>query len=731
MKHQEKGFEKLLFRLFTCLLLLSFALLFSLGWYTHKFNQEFEAEGLQVIRLERITHEIVYLDEVLTMSAKMMASTGDEYWVKRYEKYEKKLNESIRQTIQLNSKFDAKYITAVKTANKKLVEMELQALSYAKNMELEKAMALINDPEYTHNKEIYQKGIKSFQAEALNDLNERVGTPRKQETTVTLVVAGILIIIWVLAFVFLRRTIKIRKNFEEALVESEERYNLAMSAATDGLWDWNIKTNQNYCSPRWMSMLGYGPKELPHNIEVWESLLHEEDKEYAIAKAQKILAKNPEDQHYEAEFRLRHKDGGYRWILARGRVVVRDSNNRPIRAIGTHVDITERKLVESQLKEATTQAEKANLAKSEFLARMSHELRTPMNAILGFTQLLEMNAQSRLSDTEKKNLGMISSAGNHLLELINEVLNLSMIESGNMELSIERIDMVPIVDNVISVSKELAKKNSISLEYQKIPEDSCFVEIDSLRFKQVVLNLVANAIKYNKPNGSVIVSYEKQEGGMMRLGIKDTGHGIPADKKDKLFRAFERFDVDAENIEGTGIGLAITKNLIELMNGTIGFESTVGEGSYFYVDIPISIKASVVQTEEKSNAIQPSLNNNKKKVLYVEDIPANVELVKQILNHRPEIKLLSALNALDGIKLAQSEIPDLILMDIHMPGMDGLTAFKKLQSIKETKNIPVIALTADAMDADVKKALNIGLQDYITKPIDMPKFLKAIDEVFS
>ena len=183
-------------------------------------------------------------------------------------------------------------------------------MNYAKNMELEKATALMNDLEYTDNKKIYRKGIKNFQAEAFNDLNDRMGIPRKQETPVILVVAGVLIIVWILAFVFLRRTIKIKKDFEEALVESEERFNFAMTASTDGLWDWNIKTNTNYCSPRWMSMVGYGPKELPHNIEVWESLLQEEDKEYAIAKAQKILAKNPEDQNYEAEFRLRHKKGG-------------------------------------------------------------------------------------------------------------------------------------------------------------------------------------------------------------------------------------------------------------------------------------------------------------------------------------------------------------------------------------------------------------------------------------
>ena len=383
----------------------------------------------------------------------------------------------------------------------------------------------------------------------------------------------------------------------------------------------------------------------------------------------------------------------------------------------------------ADLKMAKIEAEKANQAKSEFLSRMSHELRTPMNAILGFTQLMQIDSHDPLPKKHKQSLDYISSAGKHLLELINEVLDLSKIESGKIELSIEVINIIPIVDNVISLSKSRANEKGVSLEYQKIPEEDCFVEIDPLRFKQIVLNLISNAIKYNKPNGSVIISYEKQGGDTMRLGIRDTGNGIAVDKKGKLFKAFERFDVDAESIEGTGIGLIITKQLVELMGGTIGFESTAGGGSFFYVDIPISRKARLTQGEEIAESIEPFSDNFKKKILYVEDISANVVLIKNILAPKKDIKVLSAKTATAGIELARTETPDLILMDIHLPGMDGLAAFKILQSINETKHIPVIALTADAMDRDIKKANDMGFKDYITKPIDIPIFLEKIERV--
>lgn len=398
------------------------------------------------------------------------------------------------------------------------------------------------------------------------------------------------------------------------------------------------------------------------------------------------------------------------------------------------IEVATRDLEAEKLKTETllSQTEKSNRAKSEFLSRMSHELRTPMNAILGFTQLLQM--EPMFTNEQKENLSRISSAGYHLLELINEVLDLAKVESGEMELSIETVDIIPIVTDAISTVNPLAQRNNIFLERQKTSENHCFVGVDRLRFKQVMLNLISNAIKYNKPNGSVVVSWEKQEENMIRVGVRDTGYGIPDDKKDKLFKPFERLDMAADQIEGTGIGLTISKQLVDLMNGSIGFESEVGKGSFFYIDLPVFEEGPLpVQVDASLDSTElPPSGSNKKKILYVEDLQGNVILVRQILSRtRPDVELISAPDALTGIEMAQTRVPDLILMDIHMPGMDGLEAFKKLQTINTTRDIPVIALTADAMGSDIKKALDMGFKGYLIKPIDIDRFVMAVDEALA
>jgi len=386
---------------------------------------------------------------------------------------------------------------------------------------------------------------------------------------------------------------------------------------------------------------------------------------------------------------------------------------------------------EQHLIEAKELAESSNKAKSEFLARMSHELRTPMNAILGFTQLLKMDKMTPLADYQSENLDRVISAGEHLLSLINEVLDLSKIESDSFDLSLGVTNIVPLVDEVFSMSIPLAAKKGINIRYLETPPRCINSEIDPVRFKQVVLNLVSNAIKYNKSDGLITISFELIEDQKVRIGIRDTGPGIPDDKKSLLFKPFERFDTNSETIEGTGIGLTISKRIMEMMNGEIAFESKLGAGSFFYIDLKFSKELPIPSPLKKSSMesdVSEATETRKKQVLYFEDIPANYELVRQIISSRPEIELLWTNNGFDGIDMARELKPDLILMDIHMPEMDGLTAFKKIKSIEEISHIPIIALTASAMETEVKRAMDMGFTDYITKPINVKIFLDAVDK---
>ena len=394
-------------------------------------------------------------------------------------------------------------------------------------------------------------------------------------------------------------------------------------------------------------------------------------------------------------------------------------------------NITKRKIAENNIILAKNVAEKANHAKTEFLTHISHELRTPMNAILGFTDLMSRDSINPLPIHQKDKLDQVTSSGKHLLKLINEMLDLSAVESGNLKILIEATDLIPIVDDVISTCQALAFKNGIILEHEKFSIDEIIVDVDSNRMKQVVLNLIANAIKYNKPNGKVIVSYLKQKNSQIRLGVKDTGYGISEDNKEKIFKPFQRLDVGSKNIEGAGIGLTISKQLIELMSGKIGFESTRDKGSYFYIDLQLS--NNTLPKKEIINSIKLQTDNVKtsdlKKILYIEDNEVNINLVGHILSLRKNIIYLSTTKAMAGIELAKSELPELILLDLRLPDMDGITAFKELKSIKETANIPVIALTANAIDGEAEKALTIGFKNYITKPLDIEKFLNIIDKV--
>jgi PAS domain S-box-containing protein len=417
--------------------------------------------------------------------------------------------------------------------------------------------------------------------------------------------------------------------------------------------------------------------------------------------------------------------------------------------MGITRDISERKEAEKELKHAYSKleerieertqellesknlAEKHNKAKSEFLSRMSHELRTPMNAILGFAQLMKVSTRDPLPKSHQNRTSQILNAGNHLLELINEVLDLAKIEAGKITVSLEPVCLADLVEEVLTVARPLSQNFHINLIDNISWNKNIYVMADKTRLKQVLLNLISNGIKYNRKEGSVTLSANIKDSLWLRIEVVDTGMGISEEKLTHLFEPFNRLGAENSEIEGTGIGMTISKNLIEVMNGSIGVESTPGQGSTFFVSLPTcTLRPEKTKFEEAPHQIKETIvlkETHLFKLLHIEDNPANLKLVEDILTDYPEIKFLSATHAKIGVDMAVTLKPDLILMDINLPDINGIEALKRLKNFEETHKIPVIAVSANAMKRDIDTAMAEGFKAYITKPINIENFRKIIE----
>jgi signal transduction histidine kinase/ActR/RegA family two-component response regulator len=407
-------------------------------------------------------------------------------------------------------------------------------------------------------------------------------------------------------------------------------------------------------------------------------------------------------------------------LVRRRRYVLKVVDARTAELQRTHVE----------LDTARSQAEAANQSKSEFLSRMSHELRTPLNAVLGFAQLLELDD---LTPEQHESVGHIVKGGRHLLDLINEVLDISRIETGNLALSAEAVRVADLIDEAMDLMGPLAAQSGIQLHRDETDDAHTHVQADRQRLKQVILNLLSNAVKYNRTGGSVTIGSRRVEGGRIRVFVSDTGPGIPLDQQALLFVPFERLGAAETSVEGTGIGLTLSRRLAEAMGGALDLESVPGRGSTFWIELPLA--EDPVASYQRHPAPAPSSTAPAGEVthqlLYVEDNLSNLRLIERILETRPELSLVSAMQGRIGLELACEHQPAAILLDLHLPDTSGEDVLRELRADARTAPIPVVMVTADATPGQAQRLLALGARAVLTKPIDVQELLSVLDDVLA
>ena len=470
---------------------------------------------------------------------------------------------------------------------------------------------------------------------------------------------------------------------------------------------------------RLTEMIGYSAEELLERTPI--DLTDPDDLPETQRLVKEMLAGA---ERSSVEKRYRRKNGEILWAT-RTACIIRDKDGTPRDFLIMVEDITERKRAEAALHDAKKEADRANHAKSEFLSRMSHELRTPLNAILGFGQLLE---RQKPTTQQRARVEHIMSAGRHLLNLINEVLDISRIEAGHLQLSVEPVSITEVLDEALSLMRPLAADRSMKLYIDGKIETDLHLLADRQRLKQVLLNLLTNAVKYTPVGGRVTVSVEPSDSTKTRLIVTDTGAGIAKEKLARLFTPFDRLDVEQSGVEGTGLGLALCQRLMHAMGGDIGVKSIIGEGTAFWIDLPAVESPLKALPKTRDAVADEGSHPDGGRILYIEDNLSNLTLVEQMLAEQPEIELLTAMQGSLGLDLARKHLPDLILLDLHLPDLRGDEVLARLRADKRTREIPVVVISADATTRQIQRLLAAGARNYLTKPLDIGQFFRVIDE---
>ncbi len=527
------------------------------------------------------------------------------------------------------------------------------------------------------------------------------------------------------------------RETEKALRLSEARHERILAASNDGIWEWSLDGSEYgrfHTSHSCWKHLGYTEEEvdaLPEDerLAIWRSYVHPDD----LVRMQRALRRHfVQKTPFDIEYRMFGHQGEMFWLRSRGQAIF-DGQGRAILMSGINIDITEVKAAEERVRVAKESAENANNAKSNFLSSMSHELRTPLNAIMGFSQLAMSDAT--LNEGHQAQAQQVYQAGDHLLRLVNDVLDLAQIEAGKISLLIEPVLPARLVEECFVLVTPLATEREIELSFTANDCEHDYILADAVRLKQCLLNLINNAVKYNQDRGRVEVAFEHCPEGL-QIAISDTGQGISTDQQKELFQPFNRLGAEHSAVEGSGIGLVITKELVESMQGLLTYDEGRAVGACFSLRLPLAEMMNQETPLETNMLSHHALNNalsfsQSQSILYIEDNQQNIQVLESMLSALPQIHLSCQLDPFLGLYHARSQHVDLIILDINLPEISGLDLVKIIKADDALKHIPVIALSANAMPYDVKKGKEAGFDEYLTKPVKLPQLFTVLNQYLS
>lgn len=529
---------------------------------------------------------------------------------------------------------------------------------------------------------------------------------------------------------YVTRDLTEQRAAQQALRLAEERWHFALESSGNGVWDWDLRSNAVFYSPRWAEMTGHQPADLGSTFATWGATLHRDDLAAVTNKLQRHLRGHT--PVYHSEHRLRHVDGRDVWVVDHGKVVERDAQGNPLRLVGTRTDITLDRQAEQVVRDKRA-AELASHAKTEFLSRMSHEMRTPLNAVIGFSQLMKLEAERLSPATLQTYVEHVLTAGQHLLALINDVLDLQKVEEGALSLVLQPVELEAAALRTVELLTPMANERGVRFVNQV--GAGAWVRADTQRLRQVLLNICSNAIKYNRPGGSVRLTAEQAPRGQVTLLIEDTGAGMSTEQMRRLFQPFERLGRETSTVEGTGLGLIIARSLTQAIGGRLDVSSRQGQGTRVSIQLQSEAMPGVTpdDVEHAPEDLTPDTPQPAPlRMLYVEDNRINAILFEEALRlHSGLVDLRIAEDGTEALEVVAEWLPNVLVLDAHLPGMSGFEVLRALRAVPGLATVPAYMCSADAMPDDVQRAYEAGFIGYWTKPVDIFKVVAEIEQLRS